>query len=54
MHAPRQSFFSLGQVAPQRFPSQVATPSAGASHGEHELPHVRTSSLETHASTHKC
>ena len=54
MHAPAHNFMSEGHFAPQRSPSHVALPLAGASQGVHDAPQVATSSLGTQPDAQRC
>jgi len=47
MHAPWQSCLPFEHMPPHDFPSHVATPSVGASHGVQEAPQVWASLSET-------
>lgn len=48
MQSPAQSLLPVGQVPPQEFPSQVATPPVGTGQATHDIPQVAMSSFGTH------
>ncbi len=54
MHAPWQSCRPFEHMPPHDFPSHVAMPSVGASHGVQEAPQVWTSLSETQPPGHVC
>jgi hypothetical protein len=54
MHAPLHSCLLDAQLPPHDVPSQAAIPSAGTSHGVHDAPQVRGSSLATQPPGHMC